>query len=105
MKEQNEVVEAVVVEELELTEVEKAKLVLKQARKEKIDEGLAKAKEFGKKSLKVVVPTLAVGGLLALAKKAKQEQEVEYIESDDFEVIEIDDKEIEVLVRSEETGE
>lgn len=102
MKKQNEVVEAVVVEELELTEVEKAKLVLKQARKEKIDEGLAKAKELGKKSLKVVVPTLAVGGLLALAKKAKQEQEVEYIESDDFEVIDVPEEEIVVV---EETGE
>lgn len=102
MKKQNEVVEAVVVEELELTEVEKAKLVLKQARKEKIDEGLAKAKELGKKSLKVVVPTLAVGGLLALAKKAKQEQEVEYIESGDFEVIDVPEEEIVVV---EETGE
>ena len=102
MKKQNEVVEAVVVEELELTEVEKAKLVLKQARKEKIDEGLAKAKELGKKSLKVVVPTLAVGGLLALAKKGKQEQEAEYIESDDFEVIDVPEEEIVVV---EETGE
>ena len=102
MKKQNKVVEAVVVEELELTEVEKAKLVLKQARKEKIDEGLAKAKELGKKSLKVVVPTLAVGGLLALAKKAKQEQEVEYIESGDFEVIDVPEEEIVVV---EETGE
>ena len=101
MKKQNEVVEAVVVEELELTEVEKAKLVLKQARKEKIDEGLAKAKEFGKKSLKVVVPTLAVGGLVALAKKAKQ-QEAEYIETGDFEVIDVPEEEIVVV---EETGE
>lgn len=101
MKKQNEVVEAVVVEELELTEVEKAKLVLKQARKEKIDEGLAKAKELGKKSLKVVVPTLAVGGLVALAKKAKQ-QEAEYIETGDFEVIDVPEEEIVVV---EETGE
>lgn len=101
MKKQNEVVEAVVVEELELTEVEKAKLVLKQARKEKIDEGLAKAKELGKKSLKVVVPTLAVGGLLAVAKKAKQ-QEAEYIETGDFEVIDVPEEEIVVV---EETGE
>ena len=101
MKKQNEVVEAVVVEELELTEVEKAKLVLKQARKEKIDEGLAKAKEFGKKSLKVVVPTLAVGGIVALAKKAKQ-QEVEYIENGEFEVIDVPEEEIVVV---EETGE
>lgn len=105
MKKQNEVVEAVEVEELELTEVEKAILVLKQARKERIEERLAKAKELGKKSLKVVVPTLAVGGLLAVAKKAKQQQEVEYIESDDFVVVEIDDKEVELLVGSEETGE
>lgn len=104
MKKQNEVVEAVVVEELELTEVEKAKLVLKQARKEKIDEGLAKAKEFGKKSMKVVVPTLAVGGIVALAKKAKK-QEVEYIENGEFEVIEFDDKEFEELVESGEIGE
>ena len=101
MKKQNEVVEAVVVEELELTEVEKAKLVLKQARKEKIDEGLVKAKEFGKKSLKVVVPTLAVGGIVALAKKAKQ-QEVEYIENGEFEVIDVPEEEIVVV---EETGE
>lgn len=101
MKKQNEVVEAVVVEELELTEVENAKLVLKQARKEKLDEGLAKAKELGKKSLKVVVPTLVVGGLLALAKKAKQ-QEAEYIETGDFEVIDVPEEEIVVV---EETGE
>lgn len=101
MKKQNEVVEAVVVEELELTEVEKAKLVLKQARKEKIDEGLAKAKEFGKKSMKVVVPSLAVGGLVALAKKAKK-QEAEYIENGDFEVIDVPEEEFVVL---DETGE
>ena len=105
MKKQNEVVEAVVVEEVELTEVEKAILVLKQARKERFDERLAKAKELGKKSLKVVVPTLSVGGLLAVAKKAKQEQEVEYIENGEFEVIEFDDKEFEEIVKSEETGE
>lgn len=101
MKKQNEVVEAVVVEELELTEVEKAKLVLKQARKEKIDEGLAKAKELGKKSLKVVVPTLAVGGIVALAKKAKQ-QEVEYIGNGEFEVF---NEPEEVVIVEEETGE
>lgn len=102
MKKQNEVVEAVVVEEVELTEVEKAILVLKQARKERFDERLAKAKELGKKSIKVVVPTLAVGGLLAVAKKAKQQQEAEYIESDDFEVIDVPEEEIVVV---EETGE
>ena len=101
MNKQNEAVEAVVVEELELTDVEKAKLVLKQARKEKIDEGLAKAKELGKKSLKVVVPTLAVGGIVALAKKAKQ-QEAEYIETGEFEVIDVPEEEIVVV---EETGE
>lgn len=102
MKKQNEVVEAVVVEELELTEVEKAKLVLKQARKEKIDEGLAKAKEFGKKSIKVVVPTLAVGGLLAVAKKAKEQHEVEYIGNGEFEVF---NEPEEVVIVEEETGE
>lgn len=101
MKKQNEVVETVEVEELELTEVEKAILVLKQARKERIEERLAKAKELGKKSLKVVVPTLAVGGLLAVAKKAKQ-QEAEYIETGDFEVIDVPEEEIVVV---EETGE
>ena len=101
MKKQNEVVEAVVVEEVELTEVEKAILVLKQARKERFDERLAKAKELGKKSIKVVVPTLAVGGLLAVAKKAKQ-QEAEYIETGDFEVIDVPEEEIVVV---EETGE
>lgn len=97
-----EVVETEVVEELELTEVEKAILVLKQARKERIDERLAKAKEFGKRSLKVVVPTLAVGGLLAVAKKAKEQQEVEHIETGDFEVIDVPEEEIVVV---EETGE
>ena len=101
MKKQNEVVETVEVEELELTEVEKAILVLKQARKERIEERLAKAKELGKKSLKVVVPTLAVGGLLAVAKKAKQ-QEAEYIETGEFEVIDVPEEEIVVV---EETGE
>ena len=98
-----EVVEEVI--EVSVEDIQMAKAVLAAARKDKLNKVLDKSKAIGKKALMYGGPVLGVGGLAYLYKKSQEANNATTAIDGEFTVIEIDDKEIEVLVRSEETGE
>lgn len=94
------------VEEVTLTEIEEAKAVLAQARKEKLNKVLDKSKAVGKKALMYAGPALAIGGLGYLYKKANSVDPTVVVPLDgDFEVVDTNDNVDEFVINIEETGE